>query len=140
MGGAETFALPRRTDDGRSRHKAGGKAMIRQVARQPAVLLLLAGAFVSSGCCTLKEHHHRRLGPDNSRLSYSEDTDLSKALNRKVLRFGSVERVPAVLLLHEIGGATPETLELGERLRAEGYTVYVPVLFGKVGERKPNLL
>jgi dienelactone hydrolase len=114
--------------------------MIRQVVLQPAALLLLSGAFVSGGCCTLKEHHHRRLGPDNSRLSYSEDTDLSKAFNRKVLRFGSADGTPAVLLLHEVGGATPETLELGERLRTEGYTVYVPVLFGKVGERKPNLL
>jgi dienelactone hydrolase len=44
------------------------------------------------------------------------------------------------LLLHEIGGVTPETLELGERLSNEGYTVYVPVLFGKVGERKPAML
>jgi|GEM_PF-856273 len=118
--------------------------MSRPANRLGAVLvllvLLLAGALFSGGCCGLKTHHQRRLGPDTSRLSYQEDTDLFSALNRKILRFGAPEGAPAVLLLHEIGGATPEALELGERLKKEGYTVYVPVLFGGIGERHPNLL
>lgn len=103
-----------------------------------AVLVVLAGAFMASGCCALGPHHHRRLGPDRSELFYQEERVLTLAFGRKVLRFGGEEGGPAVLLLHEIGGVTPETLELGQRLSNEGYTVYVPVLFGEVGVRKPK--
>ena len=43
---------------------------------------------------------------------------------------------PPVLLLHEIDGMTPETLQLADRLVKRGFTVYLPLLFGKKGEDK----
>jgi dienelactone hydrolase len=39
---------------------------------------------------------------------------------------------PAVILIHEMLGLTPEVLHFADRVRAAGYTVYLPVLFGAV--------
>lgn len=38
---------------------------------------------------------------------------------------------PAVVLLHELPGMVPECVELGRKLAAEGYSVYMPLLFGE---------
>ncbi len=38
---------------------------------------------------------------------------------------------PAVVLIHELPGMMPECVELGRRIAAEGYTVYMPLLFGE---------
>lgn len=38
---------------------------------------------------------------------------------------------PAVVLLHELPGMVPECVELGRRIAAEGYAVYMPLLFGE---------
>jgi len=39
---------------------------------------------------------------------------------------------PAVILIHELLGLTPEVLAFADRVRQAGYTVYLPVLFGAV--------
>jgi dienelactone hydrolase len=110
---------------------------VSRVAVAFAMLVVLAGAFLTGGCCAFGPHHQRRLGPDQTQFVRKDDKALGQALGRPVLVFNEKEGVPAVLLLHEIGGVTPETLELAARLSQEGYTVYVPVLFGEVGVRKP---
>lgn len=38
---------------------------------------------------------------------------------------------PAVVLIHELPGMAPECVELGRKLIAEGYSVYMPLLFGE---------
>jgi dienelactone hydrolase len=38
---------------------------------------------------------------------------------------------PGVVLLHEISGMIPECIALAERIAAEGYTVFMPLLFGR---------
>lgn len=38
---------------------------------------------------------------------------------------------PAVVLIHELPGMVPECVELGRKLAAEGYAVYMPLLFGE---------
>lgn len=38
---------------------------------------------------------------------------------------------PGVLVMHELPGLTPETVEFAERVRARGYTVFIPLLFGQ---------
>lgn len=38
---------------------------------------------------------------------------------------------PAVVLLHELPGMVPECVELGRKIAAEGYCVYMPLLFGE---------
>ena len=41
---------------------------------------------------------------------------------------------PGVLLLQELPGLTPHTLDLAQRLHDDGFTVYLPHLFGRMGE------
>lgn len=41
---------------------------------------------------------------------------------------------PAVVLIHELPGMTPECVELARRLAGEGFTVYMPLLFGEPNE------
>ncbi len=38
---------------------------------------------------------------------------------------------PAVVLIHELPGMVPECVELGRKIAAEGYSVYMPLLFGE---------
>ena len=38
---------------------------------------------------------------------------------------------PAVLLLHELPGLYKEDIELGRRIAQSGFTVYMPLFFGK---------
>ncbi len=42
---------------------------------------------------------------------------------------------PALILLHELPGMTPQCLALADRLAAAGYRVHLPLLFGEAGER-----
>lgn len=37
---------------------------------------------------------------------------------------------PAIILIHELSGLTPEVITFADRVREAGYTVYLPVLFG----------
>lgn len=41
---------------------------------------------------------------------------------------------PAILLLHELPGMTPECLQLAARLRDEGFRLLLPLLFGEPGK------
>jgi len=54
-------------------------------------------------------------------------------LKRKVYVAGSG---PAVIIIHEIPGITPEVARFARWVRDAGFTVYLPSLFGKPG--KPN--
>lgn len=38
---------------------------------------------------------------------------------------------PGVLLMHELPGMTPACLDLAERLHGDGFTVYLPLFFGR---------
>lgn len=48
-------------------------------------------------------------------------------VSKPVYRAGSG---PAVVLIHELPGMVPECVELGRKIAAEGFTVYMPLLFG----------
>jgi dienelactone hydrolase len=41
---------------------------------------------------------------------------------------------PAVVLIHELPGMTPECVELARKLADEGYAVYMPLIFGEPNE------
>lgn len=41
---------------------------------------------------------------------------------------------PGVVLMHELSGMVPECVDLGRRIAAAGFTVYVPLLFGEPDE------
>jgi dienelactone hydrolase len=47
---------------------------------------------------------------------------------------GSNESSPAILLMHELPGMTESCLKFANRLVDNGFTVYLPLLFGKAGE------
>ena len=62
---------------------------------------------------------------------FSFDTDRSD-------RPGGGERIvyrrgkgPAVVLIHELPGMTPECVELARKIADEGFTVYMPLIFGE---------
>src|SRR5262245_55615893 len=74
---------------------------------------------------------HRRIKEEyNEAMHYFEPDD---RFQRLVLRSRSPAG-PAVLLLHELPGLTPEDMLLGYRIAQQGFQVYLPVLFGKVGQ------
>lgn len=54
-----------------------------------------------------------------------------QSLTREVFTRGSG---PAIVLVHELPGLTPEALALGARLDAAGFSVHAPHLFGPVGK------
>jgi dienelactone hydrolase len=41
---------------------------------------------------------------------------------------------PAVILLHELPGMSPADMELARRIAHQGFTVYLPLLFGEPGQ------
>lgn len=41
---------------------------------------------------------------------------------------------PAVIVLHELPGMPAECVELAERIAAQGFTVFLPLMFGKPGQ------
>jgi dienelactone hydrolase len=56
-------------------------------------------------------------------------------------RAGGGERIvyrrgkgPAVVLIHELPGMTPECVELARKIADEGFTVYMPLIFGEPNE------
>jgi dienelactone hydrolase len=54
---------------------------------------------------------------------------------RDVYRAGSG---PGVIVIHEMPGLHPLVVDFGQRLVDEGYTVFMPSLFGRVGEPFAN--
>lgn len=53
-------------------------------------------------------------------------------ITKKIYR--SPQNGPAVILIHELPGMIPECQRRGEWLAAQGFTVYMPLLFGKPGD------
>ncbi|MBA55301.1 MAG: dienelactone hydrolase [Pseudomonadales bacterium] len=62
-------------------------------------------------------------GFDEFRFSYG-------GFSHRVLKKGDGSK-PGVLIIQELPGITHHTIELAERLYADGFTVYLPVLFGQ---------
>ncbi len=53
-----------------------------------------------------------------------------RGLTREIYKLGGDDR-PAVLILLELPGMTRHTIDFARRLHRDGYTVYLPLLFGK---------
>jgi hypothetical protein len=49
------------------------------------------------------------------------------------------EKSPAVLVMHELPGLTENCLKFADRLVNQGFTVYLPLLFGQLGESSQPL-
>ncbi len=101
-------------------------------SRRAAVRLLtmgVTGTGMSSACAhhqnlvrtqadDPKENWHRRRFPD---------TDAGRVY------FWREASGPPVVILHEVLGLTDGCFDLGNRLHREGFTVFLPLLFGNVG-------
>jgi dienelactone hydrolase len=59
-------------------------------------------------------------------------TDETTGISHPVIKAG---KGPAVVLMHEITGMTPQFLYLANRIMEAGYTVYMPHLFGPIDKR-----
>lgn len=46
---------------------------------------------------------------------------------------------PPVIIIHELPGMAPECLDFGKRLHQHGFSVYLPLLFGKAGKKATNM-
>ena len=73
----------------------------------------------------------------------SESWDRLEDLQRREIAFDGAARMvfvsgagPAVIIIHELPGITPEVLRFARFVREAGFTIYLPSLFGKPG--KPN--
>jgi dienelactone hydrolase len=61
---------------------------------------------------------------------FTETTFTHEAKTRTVYRAGTG---PAVIVIHEMPGITPEVADFGRRVAADGFTAVLPVLFGEPG-------
>lgn len=61
---------------------------------------------------------------------FTETTFTHEGKTRAVYRRG---RGPAVIVIHEMPGITPDVAEFGRRVAAAGFTAVLPVLFGQPG-------
>ncbi len=61
---------------------------------------------------------------------FTETTFTHEAKTRTVYRLGTG---PAVVVIHEMPGITPEVADFGRRVAASGFTAVLPVLFGEPG-------
>ena len=91
-----------------------------------------------SGCACLRTHpcSHRQdpVGEKKALLEryYSRETIPSSGRTWTMFVATPTSRHgPPVLLLHEMPALSADILDLGLRLRDEGFTVYVPLLFGR---------
>src|ERR1044071_4185018 len=55
---------------------------------------------------------------------------------RKVFRKGTG---PGIVIMHEIPGITPEVADFAGMVAKEGFTVFMPVMFGTPGKPKSTL-
>jgi dienelactone hydrolase len=46
---------------------------------------------------------------------------------------------PAVIVMHELPGLTPQCITLGNEIAAKGFSVFLPLLFGEPGDNHPYL-
>jgi dienelactone hydrolase len=90
------------------------------------ILVAIMTAVALSGCCASGVHKHP--------MAAAPMTDKPKDLGPyPVYVFPGKDGDAPVLRLHELPGFLPQTRMLAERLAGEGFTVYVPLLFGSPG-------
>jgi dienelactone hydrolase len=89
--------------------------------------LILAAIYLASalgGCA----HLHGHVVDPAPLMSFSRSNRL---IDGRKIEIYSRGHGPAVLLLHEIPALTPECLRLGGYIADRGFTVHVPLLFGR---------
>lgn len=63
---------------------------------------------------------------------FTEGTFDNAGISHPVYRRGAG---PGVILMHELPGMSPECVDLGRQIAAAGFTVYLPLFFGKPNHR-----
>jgi dienelactone hydrolase len=89
----------------------------------------IAGAVVVS--CTTPHCNDRKAVVEPPRLNADFEETRMPGATREFVVYRTNTSGPPVLLLHEIPGLSDATFRLAKRIGQSGYTVYVPLLFGK---------
>lgn len=110
--------------------------------------VLLAAVFLIAGCASNRcpgavckgEMPEHKIPAEQAKAliaAFPEKpmSDPEKVVKRKWQVAAGKNDGPSILLLHELPGMVPETLELADWLTKNGFRVYLPRLFGAVGER-----
>ena len=104
-------------------------------------IVVLALAGFTTGCA--QPHcadQQPQVGPEIQDAAFPQPVKMRGATREfLVFRRGSG---PPVVVFHELPGLSPATFRLAHRISEAGFTVYVPLLFGRPGEFAPrkNLL
>jgi len=91
--------------------------------------LIATGLCACQSACALHSHSHATSARRDSLVGFS----LLDVEETRVLRIGPVTGAP-VLLLHELPGMTPDDIDLARKLATDGLNVYLPLLFGDIGQ------
>jgi len=108
---------------------------MRQTIRTVVFALLLVVGV--QACATHDHPRHERTPEETEQLKRQFTLLPPTGKSRDIYAIGEVGK-PPILLLHELPGLTLECLDFARRLSGEGFRVYVPLLFGKFGERLSN--
>lgn len=92
-------------------------------------VIVATGLSTVQSACAQHSHSTSTSPRRDSLVGFS----LLDVLGRRVLRIGPVTGAP-VLLLHELPGMTPDDMELARKLAKDEFNVYLPLLFGDVGQ------
>lgn len=119
--------------------------MIRMSVRKSLCTLLafiLTGFAVLSGCVLIRATHLHKVpyqDPDPMTDFRPPFSFTPTGARESIDVYHSVRQGPPVLLLHELPGLTQQCVSFARRLRDDGFTVYMPLLFGSPGRRISQL-
>lgn len=102
------------------------KTMFQSAGWAIAAIVLVSGL---SGCAT----HHCGYAAGAAPETSFKKIDASKTGGKYVV-YATKTKGPPVLLLHEVNGLSPGSLDLALELEQLGYQVYMPLLFGCYGQ------
>jgi dienelactone hydrolase len=115
------------------------KSIILRVAISSAIggllCILSSGckALASHPCCATTKDNHPSGWFTNSFGDFANSTGMLVKVCKGPVESSSAKPAnPPVLLLHELPGMTPQCLSLATNLAANHFTVYLPLMFGKV--------
>lgn len=94
-----------------------------------SILITGCSVFRVHQCCTSVTGSSQADWYTNYFDSFPNSTSMKVLVSRTVKT-----NQHSILLLHELPGMTPECLTLATNIAAQGFTVYLPLMFGKPGD------
>jgi len=115
--------------------------------RPPARRLIIFVGLILSGCSCLRPHPcEKRKDPVGDKQRLRKESFHCRTMSTPLRTWtvyvsrASAPGAPPVVLLHEMPALSADVLDLGRRLAEQGFTVYVPLLFGRPDDNPQNEL